>query len=98
VVKYAPGGGVAISMREEDKGILMSICDQGPGIPEEERERVFELFHRLDSRDSREVYGHGLGLTVAKRFLEAMDGWIRISINESEGVGTCVRFWVPAVE
>ncbi len=56
------------------------------------------FFHRLDSSDAREVYGHGLGLSVAKRFLEAMDGWIRISNNESEGVGTCVRFWVPTAE
>ncbi len=98
VVKYAPEGAVTLSMKEKSSGILVSICDQGPGIPEEERERVFELFHRLDSRDAREVYGHGLGLAVAKRFLEAMDGWIRISNNESEGVGTCVRFWVPTVE
>jgi len=95
VVKYAPEGAVRLKVEMEDSGVLLCLCDEGPGIPDKERDRVFELFHRLDSSDDRETYGYGLGLSIAKRFLEAMDGWIRIS--DAETSGTCIKCWLPAV-
>jgi signal transduction histidine kinase len=74
--------------------VRVAVTDGGPGIPAEERERVFEMFHRLDARDSREVYGHGLGLHLARQLLEAMGGGIRA--EAPAGGGTCMAFWVPA--
>jgi len=94
VVKYAPEGEVILHAEALDGGVQVRIQDQGPGIPAAERERVFELFHRLDSRDAREVYGYGLGLSIARRFLEAMEGWIRL---EEVPEGTSVLFWLPVV-
>jgi signal transduction histidine kinase len=69
------------------------VIDRGPGIPPEERERVFEMFHRLDARDAREVYGHGLGLHLTRRLLEVMGG--RIRVDGAPGAGTMLTFWLP---
>jgi signal transduction histidine kinase len=92
-LKYAPTGEVRVKARTESAGVEVTVTDRGPGIPTEERERVFERFHRLDSRDSREVYGHGLGLHLTRRLLEAMGGWIRA--ESADGGGTRMVFWLP---
>jgi signal transduction histidine kinase len=92
-LKYAPSGEIRVVARPESSGVEVSVTDHGPGIPPEDRERVFEMFHRLDARDSREVYGHGLGLHLTRRLLEAMGGWIRA--EAAEGGGTCMVFWLP---
>ncbi len=76
-LKYAPRGPVVVSANEEDGSIRVLVDDEGPGIPPEERETVFDRFHRLDTSDAREVYGHGLGLYLSRRLVEAMDGRIR---------------------
>jgi signal transduction histidine kinase len=51
------------------------------------------MFHRLDTRDSREVYGYGLGLPMVKRLLTAMGG--RIEAKDCDGGGTEMVFWLP---
>ena len=73
----------------------MSLSYSGPGIPIEEHERVFEMFHRLDSSDAREVYGHGLGLPMARKLLEVMGGGIRAEPNDN---GARIVFWLPEAE
>jgi len=92
-LKYAPAGEIRVQARTDSAGVEVSVTDHGPGIPEEERERVFEMFHRLDSRDAREVYGHGLGLHLTRELLEAMGGWIRA--EAPAGGGTRMVFWLP---
>jgi two-component system sensor histidine kinase KdpD len=93
-LKYAPGAQVRIEARAEPGRVRVTVTDSGPGIPVEERERVFEMFHRLDARDAREVYGHGLGLHLARQLLEAMGGGIRA--EEPASGGTRIAFWIPA--
>lgn len=95
-IKYAPEGELVLEASPEDGNIQMRLTDSGPGIPLEERERVFEMFHRLDSRDKREVYGHGLGLPMARRLVEAMGGGIRIEAGPRHG--TRVVFWLPQAD
>jgi PAS domain S-box-containing protein len=92
-LKYAPGEQVVVSAEAEGEFVAVSITDHGPGIPEGERERVFEMFHRLDSSDSREVYGHGLGLHLVKRFVDMMEGEVRI--DEAPGGGARAVFRLP---
>jgi PAS domain S-box-containing protein len=92
-LKYAPESEVRLEAWLEGQLVYVAVTDSGPGIPAEEREQVFDLFHRLDSRDSREVYGHGLGLPMVKRLLEAMDGGIRVE-QDPEG-GARMVFWLP---
>jgi signal transduction histidine kinase len=91
-IKY--GGGTPVEIRGEPAGdrILFDVIDHGPGIPQAERERVFDRFHRLDSSDSREVYGHGLGLYLVRRLLEAMGGGIRA--EAAAGGGARMHCWL----
>ncbi|HMK07651.1 MAG TPA: PAS domain-containing sensor histidine kinase [Anaerolineales bacterium] len=92
-LKYAPAGEIELGARAEDDRVVAWVRDRGPGIPEADRERVFDMFHRLDSSDSREVYGHGLGLHLVRRLLEAMAGGIRAEAG-AEG-GARLVFWLP---
>ena len=73
----------------------VAVDDHGPGIPSDERERIFEMFHRLDASDSREVYGYGLGLPMVRRLLEAMGGGIKV--EDSKRGGARFIFWLPGV-
>jgi signal transduction histidine kinase len=89
-LKYAPTGEIEVSAVEGSDCVTVAVRDEGPGIPEEEYEKVFEMFHRLDSSDAREVYGHGLGLPMVRRFVDAMDG--SVIIVPRDDVGTSVEF------
>jgi signal transduction histidine kinase len=95
-VKYAPDSDLLLQAEAENGMIRVSLSDSGPGIPVEEQEQVFEMFHRLDHRDSREVYGHGLGLPMARKLLEAMGGGIRA--EPGTNAGARFVFWLPEAE
>jgi PAS domain S-box-containing protein len=90
-LKYAPGKPVVVSAEVEDEVVAVSVSDHGPGVPAAERERVFEMFHRLDSSDAREVYGHGLGLHLVRRFVETMQGDVRIEDGPMGGARVVFR-------
>jgi len=91
-LKYAPEGEIWVKGWVESANVYIAVSDAGPGISPEERERVFELFHRVDTSDSREVYGYGLGLPMVQRLLEAMEGGIRIEQDPSGGAR--LVFWL----
>jgi len=93
-IKYAPDSDIEVEGWLAEGLVYTSVTDHGEGIPHEERERAFEMFQRLDTSDTREVYGHGLGLHMARRFLEAMEGGIKA--EEPEHAGTRIVFWLPA--
>jgi K+-sensing histidine kinase KdpD len=95
-MKYAPQDEITLLGAVEGEFVRVEVIDRGPGIPPEERKRVFELFYRLDSSDAREVYGRGLGLHLARRFLDVMKG--RIEILDAQEGGTRVGFWLPSFE
>lgn len=65
--------------------IMIHVDDDGIGIPEQDRQRVFEPFYRLDKSRDRQSGGHGLGLAIAKRIMEAHDGSIVISDSPHGG-------------
>jgi PAS domain S-box-containing protein len=90
--KYAPKGQIIIEIEDVGLEIEFRVRDSGPGIPHDQHARIFEMFHRLDTRDAREIYGYGLGLPMVHRLLTAMDG--RIEVSE-EGGGTEMIFWLP---
>jgi len=70
--------------------VKMAIVDHGPGVSAAQRERLFEPFQRLDDRSNK---GVGLGLTVARGFLEAMGGWM--AADPTEGGGLTMRLRLP---
>ena len=76
---------VYIDMQERDGFSIIRIEDTGDGIPEAERERVFERFYRLDDSRSRETGGTGLGLAIAKEAVTMHGGRIEIADGAEGG-------------
>jgi signal transduction histidine kinase len=81
---------IRLEIEEVDHQVRISVLDAGPGIPEADRERVFERFHRLGS--SRDP-GLGLGLSIVRGLVRASGGEIRL--EEAPGGGTAVRVMLP---
>lgn len=71
-VKY--GERARVSLQDTPQSVIVTIDDDGPGIPDEERERVFDPFYRIEGSRSRETGGTGLGLTVARTIVRAHGG------------------------
>jgi two-component system sensor histidine kinase KdpD len=93
--RHSPADGVVrLRIASEERSIRVRISDEGPGIPREEHERVFEAFYR--GRQSPESAGTGLGLAIAKAIVTAHGG--RIWIEETTGGGTAMVFEVPLEE
>jgi two-component system sensor histidine kinase KdpD len=95
--KYSPQGTpIRVEAHAGQGRVYIAVIDQGPGIPAEERARVFDLFQRAEQRDSG-VAGAGLGLSICKGFVEAMGG--TISAREGpDGRGTAIEVVLPAEE
>jgi signal transduction histidine kinase len=70
------------------------VCDNGLGIPAEHLERIFDRFHRVDTRLTREVSGLGLGLTICKQIVEMHDGLIWAE-NRPNGTGSVFHVRLP---
>jgi two-component system, NarL family, sensor histidine kinase BarA len=71
--------------------IQVRVADTGIGIPEAEREKVFDPFYQVDSSSTREYGGTGLGLSIVKRLVAGHGGTIRIEGNEPRGTAFVVR-------
>ena len=89
-VRYTDDGTVVtVRLRAVADAVTLSVIDQGPGLTEEQRERVFERFYRADPSRSRALGGSGIGLAIAKALVELMGGRIWV---ESEGAGQGATF------
>jgi len=91
-VKYSPVGGtihVSLHLASTDSRLTglveLAIQDEGPGIPEEARERVFDRFYRLDEARTRDAGGFGLGLPIAKWAVEAHGGAVTVKSTSPRG-------------
>jgi signal transduction histidine kinase len=93
VEKYVPGGVVEINSSLVDGALIVSIADQGPGIPSEAAERIFRPFERLDSRVNEGASGTGLGLAIARDLAASMGGTLRLVPAPR---GACFELRVPA--
>ena len=85
------GGKVEVEVVEEDNKAVLMVRDTGIGIPEEDRERIFERFYRVDKSRSRETGGTGLGLAIVKHIVELHSG--KIELDSRLGEGTCVKIF-----
>lgn len=91
-IKYSPNGGeVRVRAVREDNSVLISVQDQGIGIPKDKLTKIFEKFERVDSKETRAAGGTGLGLYLVKHLVELHEGQIWA---ESEGVGKGSTFYV----
>lgn len=89
-------GDIYISAKQKQHDTVIQICDTGIGISEENRQRIFEPFFRVDKSRSREMGGAGLGLSIVKKIIEKHDGTITVSNNNPQG--TCFTVELPLYE
>jgi signal transduction histidine kinase len=95
-IKYSPAGGrVGIRAETEGDRIVLSVSDQGIGIPEEERRRIFEPFYR-GARLRGTVPGTGLGLSIVRRIVDAHEG--TITVQSAAGGGSTFEVRLPIAQ
>ncbi len=91
--KYAPvspgGEPIQIRTREEGETVLLEVADRGPGVPAEERERIFDAFYRIGSEATRTTTGTGLGLHLVALHAESVGA--RASVENRSGGGSVFR-------
>ena len=93
-VKFSPEGGVVlVSAVAEETQVVVSVRDQGRGIPEDQLATVFERFHQVRTTDATEKGGTGLGLTITRSIVERHGGHIWVA--SPEGKGTTFSFTLP---
>jgi two-component system phosphate regulon sensor histidine kinase PhoR len=95
-IKYSPkGGNVTVSGKMmSDELVQLAVSDEGMGIPKEQIGKMFQRFHRIDNRDTREIGGTGIGLFLVKNLVETHHG--KIWIESEVGKGTSFFFSLPA--
>lgn len=95
-IQHHTGDGVIqVSLASEDDQVLFTVKDDGPGIPPEKIQEVFEPFYQVDPARTNTAYGQGsgLGLAICRQIVEAHDG--DISLTSQPGSGTCVTVRLP---
>jgi signal transduction histidine kinase len=92
-IKFTETGEVIVSVTVDETTFEIAVTDTGPGIPADEREKIFEEFHQIDSSSTRQKGGTGLGLAISKRIVELHGG--RIWVESEPGRGSSFRFVIP---
>ena len=94
-IKFTKQGSVCMNCLLDNGHLLVSVQDTGIGISKEMQAKVFDIFRQIETGLSRNFGGNGLGLSIAKAYVEVMNG--RIWLESEPGFGTTVYFTVPAI-
>ncbi len=98
-VKYSnDGGSVSVSLKKTDRETLISVEDNGMGIPETEKDRIFERFYRVEPKKSLKKEGRGLGLSIAKFIVEAHGGNITVDSTYGKGSTFTLHLSAPIID
>ena len=92
--RFTDEGGISVNVVHEDNHVIVSVADTGPGIAEEDTERIFEPFTLGSNDSSRKRGGSGLGLSISKQIVELHDG--QIWLESKPGLGATFAFRLPA--
>jgi len=93
-VKFTPEGGrISITANKTDNGAEISVSDTGIGIAPEDQPKIFEEFRQVGSDSTHKIEGTGLGLTLAKKFVELHGG--KIWVESEVGKGSTFTFTLP---
>ncbi len=84
-IKYTPEGIIRVTLEKNQENVLVKVSDTGIGIPEQEREKIFKRFYRVDKSRSRETGGVGLGLSIAEWITHAHHGRIEVDSELNQG-------------
>lgn len=90
------GSDITIQSQREGQMVVVSVCDNGPGIPDERKPHIFEMFYTGESKIADGRRGLGLGLALCKSIVEAHGGTIFLTDNAP--TGCCFRFTLPEVQ
>jgi two-component system phosphate regulon sensor histidine kinase PhoR len=93
VIYTKPGGVINVTIKKSESQAIITISDNGMGIPEDEINRVFERFYRVDKGRSRNSGGTGLGLSIVKYLVENFNG--TITVKSKVGLGTTFTLMFP---
>jgi len=90
-----PDKAIEVALENDGKRVTLTVCDHGPGIPEEAREKVFQRFHSV--RPAEEDFGNhsGLGLAIARAIAEAHDGTLTAEARPDSAAGACLKLRLP---
>lgn len=95
------GGSLVFDFYEDDKNYFIKISDTGIGISDEDKEKIFDLFYRVDGSRSRKTGGYGIGLNLVKNIMEKLKGEIRVRDNISEDkekIGSIIEIILPKIK
>ncbi|HGK8345871.1 TPA: sensor histidine kinase, partial [Streptococcus pyogenes] len=85
-IKYTDKNGIIeIIVKTTDKNLLISVIDNGPGITDEEKKKIFDRFYRVDKARTRQTGGFGLGLALAQQIVMSLKGNITVKDNDPKG-------------
>ena len=85
---------IQVRVEKQERGAVVEVRDEGPGISAETRDRIFERFFRGEASRSRQTEGMGLGLSIVKAIAEAHEG--RIELDSRKGAGSTFRLIIPS--
>jgi signal transduction histidine kinase len=96
-IKFTPvGGRVSVRMWREADELLVQVADTGVGIPDEEKERIFDRFYQVDGSTRRRYGGMGLGLALVNEIVEAHGG--RVKVDSKVGQGSAFTVSLPVIQ
>ncbi|MDA3957574.1 ATP-binding protein, partial [Oceanispirochaeta sp.] len=94
-LKYSPEAGhIHMSLKEEKGFLVLTVSDDGVGIPVEEQEKIFDRFYRVEKYQNRKISGSGLGLTITKHMVVEFGG--TIDLHSEEGRGSSFNVRIPS--
>jgi signal transduction histidine kinase len=94
-VKYSNGGReIQVAVRQQDGWVVVSVRDQGIGIPKDDVDKIFDRFHRVSTGLVHDVKGSGLGLSIVRHIVEAHQG--KVTVESRVGEGSTFSIWLPA--
>jgi PAS domain S-box-containing protein len=95
-IKYCGAGTVTVGMKVVDRKTILSVADEGPGIEESEKERIFDMFHRVTMANGPLPEGTGVGLSICKRLADLVGG--SLDLETYMGKGSTFTFVLPFPE
>lgn len=85
-IKYSPGNStITISLKKQQEHVILTVKDEGTGISESDKKKIFDKFYRAGSEETRKTKGTGLGLYIAKHIAEQHGGMISVKPNVGKG-------------